>query len=96
MNSVIREDVMTKNLRSEVDQNFAAFQTKLPELLGSHQGKYALMHRGEIIEFFDSVGDAARFGMSMYKSADEFSIQLVTAQNVNLGHYSYAVHQLSN
>lgn len=96
MNTIEGTMAMTESYQNEVERNFAAFQEKLPELLVTHQGKYALLHRGEVIEFFDSVGDAARYGMAKYQKPSEFSVQLVTGQNMNLGHYSYAVHHLSN
>jgi hypothetical protein len=37
--------------KEEVERNFAAFLTKLPDLLQTHQGKFAIMHRQEIVEF---------------------------------------------
>jgi hypothetical protein len=82
--------------QSEAHRNFAAFRERLPELLSTHQGKYALLHRGEIVEFFDSFSDAIRFGRARYVSVDAFSIQQVTSANVNLGFYAHAVHQLPN
>lgn len=81
---------------TEAQRNFSAFRERLPELLTTHQGKYALLHKGEIVDFFDSLSDAVRFGRSRYGSVDEFSIQQVTSTNVNLGFYAHAVHHVSN
>jgi hypothetical protein len=79
---------------NEVDKNFTAFQKMLPELLKTHPGKYALMHGKEIVEFFDTFGDAARFGQE--KFGDIFSIQEVTSRGVNLGFLaSYAMRHIS-
>ncbi len=84
---------MTKS--TEVDKNFAAFQRMLPELLKTHPGKYALMHDKEVVEFFDTFGDAARFGKE--KFGEIFSIQEVTNRGVSLGIFaSYAMHHLSS
>jgi hypothetical protein len=79
---------------TEADRNFAVFQRELPELLATHPGKFALMHDGSIVDFFDSIGDAARQGRKLYGEA--FSVQEVASKNESLGFYSYAVHQLSD
>jgi len=81
---------------SEVDRNFAAFQQRLPELLKTHPGKFAVMHNGEIVEFFDTLGDAARFARSRFGGPGSFSIQEVTSRNVNLGCHAYAVQHISD
>jgi len=81
---------------SQADRNFEAFQKLLPELLPLHGGKFALMHNGQIVDFFDSLSDAVRFGVEKFGIPDKFSIQQVTNQNVSLGLYAYAVHQLPN
>ena len=83
---------MTSSTRSsEVDRNYAAFSKRLPELLKTHQGKFAVMHDGEIVEFFDTLSDAVRFGRAKYGEPHAFSIQEVTSRNLNLGFYAYAV-----
>lgn len=86
---------MAKSHQQQVDENYAAFRKLLPELLLTHAGKFAVMHDGAVVEFFDSLSDAARFGHLKYGGID-FSVQQVTSQAVNLGFYSYALHQLSN
>lgn len=78
--------------RTEADRNFEAFQRELPELLTSHPGKFALMHDAKIVDFFDSMGDAARHGRAKY--GDTFSVQEVASKNESLGFYSYAVHNI--
>lgn len=80
---------------SQVDKNFEAFQTLLPGLLKTHPGKFAVLHNGQVVEFFDSLPDAVRFGHSQFGDAN-FSVQEVTSKNVNLGFYSYAMHQPAN
>jgi hypothetical protein len=81
---------------TQAQRNFLAFSQKLPELLSTHQGKYALLHDGEIVDFFDSLSDAVRFGRVRFGSIEAFSIQQVTSTNVNLGYYAHAVHHVSN
>lgn len=82
---------MAQDASSQVDANFAAFQALLPDLLKTHAGKFAVMRDGKVVEFFDSLADAARFGHAQFGDAN-FSVQEVTSKNVNLGFYSYAMH----
>jgi hypothetical protein len=79
---------------SQADRNFAAFQKLLPDLLPLHGGKFALIRNEQVIEFFDSLSDAVRFGVEKFGIPNKFSIQQVTNQNASLGLYGYAVHQL--
>ncbi len=44
--------------KEEVKKNYEAFKQMLPYLLANQKGKFALMHDGEIVEFFDTVRDA--------------------------------------
>lgn len=81
---------------AEVDRNFVAFRAILPQLLKTHLGKFAVMRRGEIVEFFDTLGDAARFARERFGEDGGFSIQEVTSQNVNLGAHAYAMQHVSN
>lgn len=74
-----------------VDQNFAAFQKLLPELILTQRGKFALMRDGEAAEFFDSAGDAMIYGRRAFADG-LFSIQQVTEAIVDLGYFSHAVH----
>ena len=76
----------------EVRRNYQAFVQKLPELVTTHRGKFALMHREQIVEFFDTVGDAYRAGQKLFQGQD-FSIQKVTDSSVDLGFFSHALPQ---
>lgn len=79
--------------QKEVSQNYEAFQKTLPELLESEscRGKFALMRKGEIVKFFDSMRDAAVYGQEKFDDG-LFSVQEVTDRVVDLGFYSYALH----
>lgn len=48
--------IMAKSRQQKVDANFDAFQKLLPDLLLTRAGKFAVMHNGAVIEFFDSLG----------------------------------------
>lgn len=80
-----------KGTQSEVRKNYEAFVKQLPELLSTHRGKFALMHDGKIIEFFDTAGDAYKVGIKNHGGVGKFSIQEVIDSPVDLGFFSYAV-----
>jgi len=94
MNAIGGMEPMSEKHQSEVERNFAAFQEKLPELMATHPGKIAVMHRGEIEGFFDTVSDAVQFGLSRFGALGAFSIQEITSKNINLGYHAYAMFDL--
>ncbi len=76
---------------SYIERNFQAFQSKLPQLLPEHLGKFALLQNGEIVDFFDSFADAVKFGQQKFSGDQVFSVQEVTSTTQTLGYYAYAV-----
>ena len=82
---------MDRDLQTEVDANFEAFQKMLPELLGRESNRWALMRRGECVGFFDTLRDAHIAGHALFED-DLFSVQQVTAEAVDLGWFSHAVY----
>jgi hypothetical protein len=83
---------MDESHQAEVDRNFEAFTKLLPELLQSHPGKFAVLHDARVIDFFDTLGDAVKFGRARFGDAN-FSVQEITRHGVNLGFHSYALYQ---
>ena len=79
-----------RNRQQEVDQNFEFFKTRLPELLQTHKGKYALIRHQEIIGFYDTIIDAQTTGARFYQDG-LFSVQQVNDVPIDLGFYSHAV-----
>jgi hypothetical protein len=75
----------------EVDRNLEAFREKLPELLRTHAGKFALLRNREVTGFYDSLVEALVAGQKFY-SDQLFSIQEVTEASIDLGFFSHAVH----
>lgn len=75
----------------EVDRNLEAFRQRLPDLLSTHAGQYALLRHREITGFFDTLTEALVAGQKLY-SDQMFSIQEVTEASVDLGFFSHAVH----
>jgi hypothetical protein len=74
----------------QLKTNYESFMQKLPDLLATHRDKFALMHDGEIVEFFDTAVDTFRAGQRLYQDQG-FSIQEVTDSEIDLGFFSYAV-----
>jgi len=83
----------TQRLREQIERNYRAFTLKLPSLLMSHQGKFALMRDGEIVEFFDTARDAYVAGQRLFTDDHIFSVQEVVETPVDLGFFSHAVPQ---
>ena len=81
------ETKMTDPRQEQIERNYEEFLKKLPELLVSHLGKFALMRNGEIIQYFDGMGDAAIAGSALYPDG-LFSVQEITDNSVNLGYFS--------
>ena len=44
--------------RADDERNITAFQAVLPELLRTHDGHFALMRDGQIVQFFNTDIDA--------------------------------------
>ena len=84
----------TKSDNSEVRLNYEAFRKKLPDLLQTHRGKFALMHDREVVELYDTAGDAYKVGIKSYGEGS-FSVQEVTDSPVDLGFFNHAISQRS-
>jgi hypothetical protein len=94
----LRKPPMTAQAHKNQDQagrNFEEFRKLLPDLLKSRPGKYALMHDGKIVDFFDTLADAVRFGHEKF-GVPNFSVQEITDKDVSLGAYSYALCNIPN
>lgn len=73
----------------EVEQNFLAFQGVVGSLLPEHEGEYALMRDGKVVEVFGELVDAVVAGHSRFPDG-MYSIQEVTTKPLDLGFYSHA------
>ncbi len=72
-----------------IRENFIAFEAMLPSILIKHGGKSALLHNRQITAYFDSPKAAILQGKHLYPAQD-FSVQKVESQVVDLGWYSHA------
>ena len=71
----------------EVDANYEAFKRQLPQLLDRHAGAFALTKNREIVNFFDTRGDAIKIGNMLYDDRI-FSVHEVSNEIVDLGIFS--------
>jgi hypothetical protein len=74
----------------EIDRNLEKLQKILPDLMPDHEGQYALMRHGDIVEFFSDALDAQIAGNQKFDDSI-FSIQCVQEATEQLGYFSYAV-----
>lgn len=79
-----------KEKLEEIEANFKAFQELLPSIINLYSGKFVLMRKTEVIEYFDSAGDALTYAESMYEDGI-YSIQEITREVADLGYFSHAV-----
>ena len=77
-------------MQEAVDANYAAFSKRLPELLETKPGQFALLRDEKIIDFFPSARMAAQHGERTFYDG-LFSVQEVTDEAVDLGWFSHVV-----
>ena len=72
-------DVQTwrKKQRKEVDANYKVFKNLLPDLMGRHAGKHALMKGRKVVNFYDTGDQAFNAGNRRFKDG-VFSVQKVS------------------
>ena len=75
---------------AEIDRNLERFLQLLPSLLAEHDGQYALLRHGAVVEYHTCALDAQIAGNRRFEDR-MFSIQQVANVPAELGHYSYAV-----
>ena len=73
----------------QVKDNFAAFNKMLPQIIGKHRDKYALMRDGEIVGFYKTFGAADRAAEKKFPDR-RYSFQEVTDEPIDLGVGSHA------
>ena len=83
----VSADIYKERQEKQVDDNFSVFQERLPKIIETHRGKFALMRDGVIQGYFSSRDDAREAGRVSYKD-NIFSVHQVTDEKVDLGYYS--------
>ena len=83
---------MTGKFSRQITVNYEAFIDQLDSLEVLHHGEFALMHDGEILEFYSSWENAYKTGVLMHGKG-HFSVQEVTKTPVDLGFYSHVARR---
>jgi hypothetical protein len=78
-----------KDIQTEIDQNYAFFKQKLPDLLKDNRGRYALLHSKAVVGIYDTIRDAQTTGEKLFPDG-VFSVQQITDESVDLGFFSHA------
>ena len=79
-----------ESAKQEVSANYKYFENMLPEWRGMHLAEFALIHKQELVAFFESEHDAIQVGMKDY-GLGYFSVQAVQNVSADLGHQSNAL-----
>ncbi|QMW22729.1 hypothetical protein [Sandaracinobacteroides saxicola] len=74
-----------------IDRNYDAFMRQIANLLPDHEGRYALLHDGQLIAIHDSPGTAEQEGARRFPG-QPYSIQPVVIDPVDMGYWSLAAH----
>ena len=80
-----------EQIQDEIDRNYTAFKTLLPDLMKTSGGKWALLHNATLEGVFDTARDARLAGTKLYADG-LFSVQEVRNRAVDLGWFSHAVY----
>lgn len=72
----------------EIRKNFIAFRKISPSIDPRHSGKFVVLRKEEVVDYFDSMSDAAKYADALYDDG-LYSIQEINAQIVDLGFFSH-------
>jgi hypothetical protein len=62
---------------SSLKADFEVFKSRRLEWSKQHEGKYVVMHNGDVLGFFDNYGAALRAGITKFGAKAEFLVQQV-------------------
>lgn len=73
-----------------LEENYEAFLGQLPELLKTHEGHVAVIHNGEVVDFFDSMERAVYVGNARF-GPENFIAQKIVDEKPEVLSYSMAL-----
>jgi hypothetical protein len=65
------------NEHSGLNADFQLFESHRQEWSQNNEGKYVVMHNGDILGFFDDYGSGLQAGIAKFGVATEFLVQQV-------------------
>ena len=78
----------TSKRQQQVDANYEYFKSILPNILHVYPNKFALLQNCEVRGYYDTLSDALEAARA-FCPEDEYSIQEVTDEVIDLGHFSH-------
>lgn len=78
----------TEKKIEEINRNFIAFKKLLPSIDLRYSGKFVVLRKEEIVDYFDSMSDAVKYADVLYEDG-LYSIQEVNARVIDLGFFSH-------
>ena len=81
--------LQTDKQQEEIERNMAAFELKLPELVLTHHGKYAVLRHQAVRGIYDTLHDA-HLSAEQHYTDGLYSIQKITQRPESLGIFSHA------
>lgn len=85
----LEEGEMATSREAEIHQNYAFFKGVVATMMMEHAGKYALLHSCEVVECYETAGEAVTEGARRYGD-QPFSVQRVINRPIDLGFLSHA------
>jgi len=74
----------------EVSANYEYFKQMQPEWRAEHLLEFALIHRQQLVDFFESENDAVKVGIK-HCGMGKFSVQSVKDDPIDLGYQSHVL-----
>lgn len=79
-----------KALEKEISRNYDAFSKM--EFSLQDKGKFALLHKGKVVDVLDTRADAHKVGKLLFPNEDmAYSVQEIGAVPLDLGYFSHAL-----
>ena len=80
-------DAKKAEYAAELAKNTAACEAMPAAWVAQHRGKVALFAKGELVDIYDTMGDAYKIGCRLY-GLGYFALEEVGAPPINLGIFS--------
>jgi hypothetical protein len=76
---------------ADTQKNLAAdyeiFESHRSEWAKQHEGQFVVMHKGEVLGFFDDYASGLRAGIAKFGAKNEFLVQQVSEEELVLAIY---------
>lgn len=79
-----------KTNQQVVDENYVAFKHRLPDLMKTDAGRFAVLRDRQVVRMFDGFAEAAEF--CRFRFPDGLcSVQEITVNPVDMGYFSHVM-----